>query len=61
MVEYVNSGIYFEATVGGFLSVALEVDNSYINSEQVSYTFRVKPENSYGMQGVLKVIFPDQI
>lgn len=56
-----DNGVTFEATTGGFISVALAADNSYINAAGVAYTFTLEPENSFNSQGVLKLTFPDEL
>lgn len=57
-IEYVNSGVYFKATTGGFASITVSATNAYINAQDVGFTFTMVPENAFNSTAILKITFP---
>jgi len=61
MIEYVNQGVYFKPTTGGFASITLTATDPYINSQDVGFTFTMTPENAFNPTAILKIKFPEQL
>ena len=40
-IEFIDQGIYFQATTGGFVSVAFTHSDPYVFTQDVNYTFTI--------------------
>ena len=61
VIEYVDQGVTFEASTGSFRQVQLSLSTSEIGATNVAYTFTLEPQSPFTKDGVLEIVFPDQI
>ena len=61
MIEYVNQGVYFYATTGGFASLTVTATNPVINAQNVGFTFTMVPENSFNSTACVQLLFPTEL
>jgi hypothetical protein len=59
-VEFIDSGITYEATTGTFSYATVDVSDLFVFAENVSYTFTLNPLSSFSSAGRLRITFPDE-
>ena len=60
-IETVSSGILFTPTAGGFASISVESDQTLINSDAVSFSFTMRPQNVLDSSAIIKITLPAQL
>ena len=60
-IEAANTGITFTPTAGGFQSISITPSVSTINAMAVSYTFTMRPQNTFDSTANIKITLPSQI